>query len=89
VGGVRERRFFRAEESFFSERCSIHWPARTSVVMAAEASKKRGEGVGLIKNSTKRLYKKAMRIPEPRSVNISGLRLWSDCQKNFRMGKPK
>ena len=42
VGGVRVRRFFRDWASFDSERCSIHWPARARVVIAAEASKNSG-----------------------------------------------
>ena len=62
---------------------------RTRVVMAAEASKKRVGGCDPEKTIPNRLYKKAVRIPKPKSVNISGLRLWIDFQKNFRMGKPK
>ena len=46
-------------------------------------------GWDLLKNIPNRLYKKAVSMPNPKSVNISGLRLWMDFQKNFRMGKPK
>ena len=27
-------------------------------------------------------------MPKPNSVNISGLKLWIDFQKNLRIGKP-
>ena len=57
VGGVRERSFFKADWSFSPERCSIHWPARTSVVMAPAASKKRVGGEERLKTTPNRLYK--------------------------------
>ena len=55
VGGVRVRRFFRDWVSFDSERCSIHWPERARVVIAAEASKNSGACVLPLLISTKRL----------------------------------
>ena len=43
----------------------------------------------VVSHCGKSLKVRAVRMPKPNSVNISGLMLWIDFQKNFRMGNPK